>query len=313
MIDANGVAKIADFGLSTICRSGSSMIVYPSRDDDNYDNKKCNHCFVGTSGYFPPEMTEKKDYNTKADIWSFGVLCHKLLMRFGPFVIDCECDRGSSGCNCDPAGVNTNKLTRKNQLIHLQEDTYLSQEATDFVFLLLQREPTACLSAKNILKHPWITLYVHETNMGDSDFFEHNFHHFYHEEDNQRELLSVFKTTTTCKSQHEKICQNNGRYLLKFEEGGSYVLLKVHDGVCYLKKSNESDFRNLYKEVGDLGAQSEAVKSMRSDEFGSPSKWRVERRNIMELLSVKKSSRLPTYNMKCKGERPSSLWPRPSG
>ena len=39
----------------------------------------------GTLDYLPPEMIEQKDYNTKVDNWTVGVLCYELLVGNPPF------------------------------------------------------------------------------------------------------------------------------------------------------------------------------------------------------------------------------------
>ena len=59
--------KLADFGLSTTT--------------DNIDLFR--HC--GTPGYVAPEVLLDKDYNTKADVFSAGVICFSLFTHFPTF------------------------------------------------------------------------------------------------------------------------------------------------------------------------------------------------------------------------------------
>lgn len=63
MIDANGIAKISDFGfaleLPKVCDDGRSMFT--------------SNTFARSEGYFPSELTSGK-YSAKSDVYSYGVV-----------------------------------------------------------------------------------------------------------------------------------------------------------------------------------------------------------------------------------------------
>ena len=65
--DIDGVVKLFDFGLARFL---------PESEDDETCYRMSN---VGTYSYVPPEVTEKKPYNLKADIYSFGVLLWEIM------------------------------------------------------------------------------------------------------------------------------------------------------------------------------------------------------------------------------------------
>ena len=69
LIDANGRAKLADFGWS-------------SKLSDNNDRRKT---FCGTPDYISPEMIEGKEYDNTIDIWCLGVMLFEMLNGVPPF------------------------------------------------------------------------------------------------------------------------------------------------------------------------------------------------------------------------------------
>jgi serine/threonine protein kinase len=277
LIGSDGFLKIADFGVSVFLRA---------RDKKS----KKAHGICGTHGYMPPEMIEGKGYNTKADIWSLGVVCCELVMGYDytPFYYDSEDEQ----MNQEQIGY---ELIRKNELQELQEEPAISRTAKDLIFQLTQTEPGCRLSAKNLREHPWFTIAknVHDgdTNSGHSiseddwdtirryGISEDNFDHFYHEQ----ELLNVFKMGAA-QYPPGTICQNDGRYLLEIF-GGSYVLLRVHDGDCYLKMPEEARLHSCYAEVCDLKTDDESLKKISKNKFGP--KWKgVQKKIWEELLSI---------------------------
>ena len=62
MITKDNRAKILDLGCG--------FKLEKDRDMDN--------CKIGTLYYMAPELTEKKDYGTKVDVWSAGVILYEL-------------------------------------------------------------------------------------------------------------------------------------------------------------------------------------------------------------------------------------------
>ena len=97
---------------------------------------------VGTPYYMAPEVI-KKDYTSKCDLWSCGVILYILLSGYPPFD------------GRDDAEVLRNVY--KGKFIFHQKWDLISKEAKDLITKLLTMDPNERLSAEEALKHPWIT------------------------------------------------------------------------------------------------------------------------------------------------------------
>jgi calcium-dependent protein kinase len=118
--------KIIDFG--------TSLVQDPTR---TLDEK------LGTPYYIAPEVLQK-NYNEKCDIWSCGVITFIVLSGMPPF-------NGQSD-------QEIMKKVREGQFSF--EDrvwSTISQNAKDFITLLLTFDKNARPSASEVLSHPWLT------------------------------------------------------------------------------------------------------------------------------------------------------------
>ena len=124
--DINSI-KLIDFGLSV---------------KNFYDYGEQTYC--GTFIYMAPEQLENNFYSKLIDIWSIGIILYQLLNKGQhPFFIK---------------GI----TKRKNYLQNIKKSKLkcnfnVSKMGEDLLKKMLEIEPTIRISAKNALKHPWIT------------------------------------------------------------------------------------------------------------------------------------------------------------
>jgi calcium-dependent protein kinase len=119
--------KLIDFGLST--KFGKTKL----------------EARVGSVYTMAPEVITRDGYDTKADMWSAGVVTYQLLAGTPPFW-------GEGG---NPKA--TAKLVVEGSYsMDGPEWQSISADAKNFVAKLLRRLPETRMSAKNALKHPWL-------------------------------------------------------------------------------------------------------------------------------------------------------------
>eukprot|EP00756_Hemistasia_phaeocysticola_P061220 Hpha_TRINITY_DN470_c0_g1::TRINITY_DN470_c0_g1_i1::g.27556::m.27556 len=123
LLDENGNAKLADFGLST-----------------QVDQKERAQSFVGTAFYIAPEILQNKAYGTAVDWWSFGVLVFNLLTGENPFY----------GEKLEQ--IFESILTKG---YHVRSCYAISDAAKDLLSKLLVKDEKKRISDTAIRKHPW--------------------------------------------------------------------------------------------------------------------------------------------------------------
>lgn len=79
LVDADGVCKVADFGLSRATQESESGA---NDDDDDDDDGDANQYYRSTHGMFPirwtaPESIETFRFTPASDVWSFGILMYE--------------------------------------------------------------------------------------------------------------------------------------------------------------------------------------------------------------------------------------------
>lgn len=126
LVDVEGHLKITDFGLVKTDMTETSTTT----------------TFCGTAEYISPEMIKKIPYTQVIDWWCFGILVFEMLTGIPPFYDD-----------------NTNSLYNSILNDPIDFPHYISNEAKDFISLLLDRNPKTRLGANGdadeIKRHPF--------------------------------------------------------------------------------------------------------------------------------------------------------------
>ncbi|KDR08193.1 putative serine/threonine-protein kinase [Zootermopsis nevadensis] len=115
---------------------------------------------LGTPDYVAPEILHYEPITLKADMWSLGVTTYVLLTGFSPF--GGETDQ-ETFCNISRAEVDFPE--------ELFED--VSEDAQDFIGSLLVRDPRARPTAKDCLRHKWLSKKIPRTSTPPS-LLHHN-------------------------------------------------------------------------------------------------------------------------------------------
>eukprot|EP00540_Astrosyne_radiata_P017977 CAMPEP_0116844664 /NCGR_PEP_ID=MMETSP0418-20121206/12823_1 /TAXON_ID=1158023 /ORGANISM="Astrosyne radiata, Strain 13vi08-1A" /LENGTH=343 /DNA_ID=CAMNT_0004475661 /DNA_START=537 /DNA_END=1568 /DNA_ORIENTATION=+ len=119
--------KIADFGFA-------KKVLEP--------NTLTTQC--GTPGYVAPEILEGVPYDTKADMWSLGVIVYILLGGYPPFIEQNQRDL-------------FRKIRKGQYEFHEEYWGQVSGEAKELISSLLTVSPARRLSAEDSLRNQWIT------------------------------------------------------------------------------------------------------------------------------------------------------------
>ncbi|CCJ31578.1 unnamed protein product [Pneumocystis jirovecii] len=99
---------------------------------------------AGSYGYAAPEILSGRGYGKLCDIWSLGVITYTLLCGYSPF-----------------RSRDKDELIKEtvcaNIVFHQKYWKNISQDAKDFIVSLLKINPSERPTAKEALKHKWIT------------------------------------------------------------------------------------------------------------------------------------------------------------
>mmetsp|Transcript_17337 Transcript_17337/g.22537 ORF Transcript_17337/g.22537 Transcript_17337/m.22537 type:complete len:358 (-) Transcript_17337:550-1623(-) len=124
--DNDSNIKIADFGFAKKCNRPSSLTT------------QC-----GTPGYVAPEILEGTPYDTRADMWSLGVIVYILLGGYPPFIEQNQRDL-------------FRKIRKGQYEFHEEYWGQVSPEAKGMISSLLCVKMDKRLTADGSLKHAWI-------------------------------------------------------------------------------------------------------------------------------------------------------------
>ncbi|CAM9259038.1 unnamed protein product [Phaeothamnion confervicola] len=130
--------KLIDFGFSTTLRytlTGS---------------------FLGTGGYIAPEIRQQRSYSQSVDIWACGVLVYLVVSCRLPFNADVD---------VMPSG---RKHAERRYELRFPDPqwTHRTEAVKDLIRHMLDVDPMRRFSARQVLKHPWITGQVFGMSFG---------------------------------------------------------------------------------------------------------------------------------------------------
>ena len=126
LLDANGNAKLADFGVST-------ELLHTWADKDT---------FIGSPFWMSPEVISNSKYNKKTDIWSLGITAIELAEGEPPY------------SHIHP--IRAMFAIRTHPPKELTMPKKWSPEFNDFVSKCLNIDPKSRPNAKDLLQHPFI-------------------------------------------------------------------------------------------------------------------------------------------------------------
>ncbi|KAL5750184.1 hypothetical protein ACOSP7_024787 [Xanthoceras sorbifolium] len=129
LLDSNGVVKLADFGVS------ACMF-------DTGDRQRARNTFVGTPCWMAPEVLQPgSGYNSKADIWSFGITALELAHGHAPF------------SKYPPMKVLLMTIQNAPPGLDYDRDKKFSKSFKEMVAMCLVKDQTKRPTAEKLLKH----------------------------------------------------------------------------------------------------------------------------------------------------------------
>jgi len=137
LISENYILKISDFGLAKTC------------NNDDLLNTVC-----GSPLYMAPEIMKYKPYNTKADLWSLGVIFYQMLTGNTPYIAKNHVEL-------------MNNIETQN--IMFPAHIKISNDAKDLLLKLLKKTSSERMSWNELFEHKWL-----KNNIMDSVLFKTN-------------------------------------------------------------------------------------------------------------------------------------------
>ncbi|XP_010439085.1 PREDICTED: serine/threonine-protein kinase fray2-like isoform X1 [Camelina sativa] len=129
LLDDNGEIKLGDFGVSACLF-------------DNGDRQRARNTFVGTPCWMAPEVLQQGNgYNSKADIWSFGITALELAHGHAPF------------SKYPPMKVLLMTIQNAPPGLDYDRDKKFSKSFKEMVAMCLVKDQTKRPTAEKLLKH----------------------------------------------------------------------------------------------------------------------------------------------------------------
>ncbi|CAG10441.1 unnamed protein product, partial [Tetraodon nigroviridis] len=137
--------RICDFGFAKQLRANNGLLMTP--------------CY--TANFVAPEVLKRQGYDEGCDIWSLGVLLYTMLAGFTPF---------ANGPEDTPDEI-LNRIGNGHFSLGGGNWDTVSDAAKDLVSKMLHVDPHQRLTARQVLRHPWI---VHRDKLPNSQLPHHD-------------------------------------------------------------------------------------------------------------------------------------------
>lgn len=125
---ADSQLVLADFGIAKMLENPKEVLT----------------TMAGSFGYAAPEVMLKQGHGKAVDMWSLGVITYTLLCGYSPFRAENLTDL-------------IEECTSGQIVFHERYWRDVSQDARDFIQILLQPDPAKRPTSESALKHPWLT------------------------------------------------------------------------------------------------------------------------------------------------------------
>ncbi|KAK4686255.1 hypothetical protein P7C73_g3874, partial [Tremellales sp. Uapishka_1] len=132
LTNKDGSVKLADFGVSSRAQGGGALTSTGGTENDNE--------VVGSPYWMAPEVIEQSGASTASDIWSVGCVVVELLEGKPPYG--------------DLAPMQALWRIVQDESMRIPEGA--SPIVKDFLYHCFQKDPHLRISAKKLLRHPWM-------------------------------------------------------------------------------------------------------------------------------------------------------------
>ena len=251
LIDLNNNVKICDFGI------GKAVTPYKTAKTIHILHDQC-----GTPMYIAPEIllcTKEHGYNAfPVDMWSAGIALYIMLSGTLPFALDKNLNKDNHNAELQYAIINNSPKPIE----------YISEEAQDLLYGLLDKNPKTRYTADDVLKHSWF----HNENFNSNPDKYHLF--------TKAELIMLSKTYIDYRfakvedikesftlSNLKRDDNDNGDASNKNVETKSYILApynskiitRTFNGLDYYFEDEEDDYTSSTRYNKELSIQNNVV------------------------------------------------------
>ncbi|SCV67703.1 BQ2448_5314 [Microbotryum intermedium] len=124
--------------------NGEDLVIADFGIAKHWDDGEVLTSLAGSPGYAAPEVLTQTGHGPAVDLWSVGVICYTLLCGYGPWR---RTEMRDLIEECKAANIQ----------FHEQYWSKISNEAKDFIKVLIRPDPAERPTAEQALKHRWVT------------------------------------------------------------------------------------------------------------------------------------------------------------